>query len=107
MKPVTKEFDEIRPYHDDEVNDVIDQLLQDKAFQFVDSGNAGAGLVALSQLTRLPATSYWLIPENLYTPIEQHGILLSSENPTAINFVNYLQSPPARALIAQSGYRLP
>ncbi|MCH8854128.1 MAG: molybdate ABC transporter substrate-binding protein [Planctomycetes bacterium] len=78
-----------------------------QAFQFVDSGNAGAGLVALSQRTNLPTTNYWLIPENLYAPIEQHGILLSRENPDAIEFVDYLQSPTARALIAKSGYRLP
>ena len=78
-----------------------------QAFQFVESGNAAAGLIALSQLTQAANDAYWLIPETLHRPIEQRGILLNLDSRGAADFVAFLQSPMARVEIARSGYELP
>ena len=52
-----------------------------QAFQFVKSGNAELGFIAYSQvkLPGQPVTgSYWLVPQELYTPIEQQAVLLKN-----------------------------
>ena len=50
-----------------------------QAAQFAESGNADAGILALS-LALSPALKekgrYWRIPENLYTPIQQGAVVL-------------------------------
>ena len=77
-----------------------------QAFQFVDSGNAELGFVALSQVVRKPAASYWLVPENLHRPILQEAVLLKAgaEAPAARAFLDFLKGPEARAIIARYGY---
>ena len=84
-----------------------------QAFQFVHSGNAELGFVALSQLTLMarkngdqPLGSYWLVPGHLYDAIEQQVVQLS-DTPAAGAFLAYLKSPAGRKIIARSGYRLP
>ena len=47
-----------------------------QAYQFVDTGNAELGFVALSQLAGTSAGSRWLVPQNLYAPILQDAVLL-------------------------------
>ena len=47
-----------------------------QAFQFVDTGNAELGFVALSQLAGKTEGSRWLVPQNLYQPIRQDAVLL-------------------------------
>ena len=47
-----------------------------QAFQFVDTGNAELGFVALSQLAGNTGGSRWLVPQNLYKPIRQDAVLL-------------------------------
>ena len=49
-----------------------------QAFQFVDTGNAELGFVALSQLNGVTAGSRWLPPQTLYTPIRQDAVLLKT-----------------------------
>ena len=78
-----------------------------QAYQYVDSGNAAAGLLSLSQLTDREEDNYWLVPEGLYSAIEQHGILLNHQNSGAESFVNFIQSPEAHRIITGSGYGLP
>lgn len=78
-----------------------------QTFQFVQSGNAELGFVALSQLTKadgLIAGSYWLIPEKLYTPIEQQAVILSNK-PAATEFMAFIQSREMRSLIQSHGYK--
>lgn len=80
-----------------------------QAFQFVATGNADLGFVALSQL-RLPgktqAGSAWLVPESLHEPILQDAVLLKAGegNPAALALLAYLRSAPARAVMHAFGY---
>ena len=80
-----------------------------QTFQFVSSGNAELGLVALSQIRdagKPPSGSYWLVPASLHAPLRQDAVLLAraERNPAAQAFLEYLRSGPARALIRACGY---
>jgi molybdate transport system substrate-binding protein len=80
-----------------------------QAFQFVASGNAELGFVALSQLIqsdRHKRGSMWRIPEDLYAPIEQQAVLLT-QDPAAQAFMDFVQGEPARAIIRAHGYGTP
>jgi len=67
-----------------------------QAFQFVASGNADLGFVALSQVKAANLLgSYWIVPQDWYAPIIQQAVLLSraKQKSTAIRFLMYLKSP--------------
>jgi molybdate transport system substrate-binding protein len=79
-----------------------------QAAQFVDSGNADAGLISLtSAMTpRLAASgSYFVIPRDLYPPIEQGAVIVSKTTQRAQvhKFLDYLLSAPIQAQLAKSG----
>lgn len=81
-----------------------------QAAQFVDSGNADAGLISLtSALTaRLAASgSYAIIPDGLYPDIQQGAVVLSksSQREAAHKLLEFLLSPPVQAKLAKSGLR--
>ena len=76
--------------------------------QFVDSGNADAGLISLtSALTpRLSSSgSYFVIPRDLYPPIEQGAVIVSktTQRAQAHKLLDYLLSAPIQAQLAKSG----
>jgi molybdate transport system substrate-binding protein len=76
--------------------------------QFVDSGNADAGLISLtSALTPRLSTSgsYFVIPRDLYPPIEQGAVIVSAtkQREAAHRFLDFLLSPPVQAELAKSG----
>lgn len=77
-----------------------------QAYQFVATGNAELGFVALAQVTGNSSGSRWDVPENLYAPIRQDAVLLikGQENAAAIAFLDFLKRPDARAIIAKYGY---
>ncbi|MGE0751219.1 MAG: molybdate ABC transporter substrate-binding protein [Variibacter sp.] len=77
-----------------------------QTFQFVDSGNAELGFVALSQLAGKSEGSRWLVPQNLYTPIKQDAVLLKKgeKNGAASAFIAFLKGPEARSIIEKFGY---
>jgi len=82
-----------------------------QAMQFVQSGNAELGFVALGQVqppdgSPVPG-SMWLVPDNLYAPIRQDAVVLaaSKTGQAATQFVDYLASDKARVVIAAYGYR--
>jgi molybdate transport system substrate-binding protein len=79
-----------------------------QAYQFVETGNAEVGFVALSQLTGPETGSRWLVPQELYSPIRQDAVLLKSgaSNEAAIAFIAFLRSPEARVIIEKYGYAL-
>jgi molybdate transport system substrate-binding protein len=79
-----------------------------QAFQFIDSGNAEVGFVALSQLMPNAGGSRWMVPQNLYTEIRQDAVLLKSAegNEAATAFLGFLKGPEARAVIETFGYAL-
>ncbi len=77
-----------------------------QTFQFIDTGNAELGFVALSQLAGEPAGSRWVVPQALYTPIRQDAVLLNKGegNEAATAFLAFLKGPEARAIIEKFGY---
>ncbi|MFY9735009.1 MAG: molybdate ABC transporter substrate-binding protein [Rhodoplanes sp.] len=77
-----------------------------QTFQFIDTGNAELGFVALSQLAGEPAGSRWVVPQTLYTPIRQDAVLLKkgAGNEAAAAFLAFLKGPEARAIIEKFGY---
>lgn len=80
-----------------------------QAYQFVATGNAELGFVALSQVAvpGKPVTgSYWLVPPSLYGEIRQDAVLLKTgeKNPAAAALLAYLKSPAARSVIQSWGY---
>lgn len=79
--------------------------------QFVASGNADIGFVALSQITldgRLTGGSAWRVPATLYTPIRQDAALLKhgADNLAARALLDFLKTPQAHAVIRGYGYDL-
>ena len=80
--------------------------------QFVDSGAADAGVVALS-LVLSPAMqgkgNWTLIPADWHEPLEQGYVILARarDNPLARDFAGYMASEPARAVMRRYGFVLP
>ena len=79
-----------------------------QAFQFVETGNAALGFVALSQVVKDESGSRWLVPEDLHAPIRQDAVLLKTgaESEAAKAFLDFLKGPEARAVIESYGYAL-
>lgn len=82
-----------------------------QAFQFVRTGNADIGFVALSQVFnngRIVQGSAWTVPGDRYAPIRQNAILLNggTSNAAAKAILQFLQSDKAKALIKSFGYAL-
>jgi molybdate transport system substrate-binding protein len=79
-----------------------------QALQFIESGNAELGFVALSQVIDKPATAVWQVPAELYTPILQDAVLTKAgeANPTAKAFLEFLQSGEGKAIIEKYGYEV-
>ena len=78
-----------------------------QAYQFVATGNAEVGFVALSQVARDPGRgSRWIVPSNLYKPIAQDAVLLKrgADNPAARAFIAFLKGKEAHAVLVKYGY---
>jgi molybdate transport system substrate-binding protein len=82
-----------------------------QAHQFVATGNADLGFVALSQVAvpgKPKVGSYWLVPEELYSPLQQDAVLLKrgESNPAARALLEFLKSDGAKERIRSYGYEL-
>lgn len=82
-----------------------------QALQFVSTGNAELGFVALSQVYKdgtISSGSAWVVPEAMYQPIRQDGLILrkGADNPAAKALVEYLKGPKAAEIIKAYGYQL-
>ena len=79
-----------------------------QAYQFVQSGAAELGFVALSQVIADPSGSRWLAPESDHDPIDQQAILLmpGANDPAARAFLAFLKGREARAIIKRYGYEV-
>ncbi len=80
-----------------------------QTYNFVHTGNAELGFVALSQVLvggQLKGGSMWLVPQTLYAPIQQDAVVLQrgANNPAAQALVKLLQSPNIKDLIRSYGY---
>lgn len=82
-----------------------------QAYQFVSTGNAELGFVALSQIYKdgkITSGSAWIVPNTLYSPIKQDAVVLSKgkDNAAAKALMDYLKGPKAAAIIKSYGYAL-
>lgn len=82
-----------------------------QTYQFVATGNAQLGFVALSQVMQdgqMGAGSFWLVPPSMHEAIRQDAVLLhpGKDSRAAQAFLLYLRGDKARALIRASGYVL-
>ena len=82
-----------------------------QTYQFVLTGNAELGFLALSQIYkdgRISAGSAWMVPANLYAPIRQDAVILGKgqNKPAARALLDYLKGEKARAIIKSYGYEL-
>jgi molybdate transport system substrate-binding protein len=82
-----------------------------QTFQFVATGNAEVGFVALSQVLdpRLKIKgSRWVVPEHLYDDIDQDAVLLTrgKSQPAARALLQFLKSGTVRKMIQSYGYGL-
>ncbi|HEC60532.1 hypothetical protein LCGC14_2803490 [marine sediment metagenome] len=80
-----------------------------QTYQFVASGSAELGFVALSQVKQPNETipgSVWMIPGDLYQPIEQQAVQLNN-TAAATAFMSFLNTSKAKKIIESYGYELP
>ncbi|MEZ0197182.1 molybdate ABC transporter substrate-binding protein [Pseudomonas qingdaonensis] len=82
-----------------------------QAFQFVSTGNAELGFVALSQIYKdgkVSNGSAWIVPADLHDPIKQDAVILNKgkDNAAAKALVDYLKGPKAAEVIKSYGYEL-
>ena len=83
-----------------------------QTYQFVSSGNADLGFIALSQLlgkntpSKIQQDSYWLVPEKMHRPIKQDVVLLlrAAKSQGANAFLDFIHTAKAQNIIAQYGY---
>ena len=80
-----------------------------QTYQFVHTGNAQLGFVALSQVMKdgkITKGSAWRVPAEMHTPIQQDAVVLErgKANPAAAALMTYLKSDAARAVIKSYGY---
>ncbi len=78
--------------------------------QFVQSGNAQVGLVALS-LAISPAMAaghLWLVPAEFHPPLEQAAVVISASKnkPAAAKFLDFVKSPDGREILAKYGFTM-
>ena len=78
--------------------------------QFVTSGNAELGFVALSQVMkdgRISSGSAWIVPAGMYRPIRQDAVILAPgrDNPAANALLRFLRTRAAIAMIQSYGYQ--
>ena len=82
-----------------------------QTYQFVATGNAELGFVALSQVFadgKLTQGSAWAVPAALHAPIRQDAVVLATgkDNAAAAALMAYLRTDKARAIIRSFGYEL-
>lgn len=80
-----------------------------QTYQFVATGNAQLGFVALSQVMidgRIAKGSAWVVPASLHAPIRQDAVVLAAgkDNAAAAALAAYLKGEKARDVIRSFGY---
>ena len=83
-----------------------------QTLQFVESGSADIGIIALSLALSPPVRDkgrYFVIPEENFPAMEQGGIIMTrAQNPAAAHqFAMYLLTPGARSLLTRFGFSMP
>ena len=83
-----------------------------QTYQFAYTGNAELAIVSLSQVglgaqaSSSEVGSHWVIPTELYSPLDQQGVLLKrgEDNKAALAFMDFLKSDEAAGIIRKFGY---
>ena len=77
-----------------------------QTYEFIATGAAEVGFVALSQVINVQGGSRWLVPAADHAVIDQQAILLfnGKANPAAKAFLDFLKTPAALAIIKRYGY---
>lgn len=78
-----------------------------QCYQFVRTGHADAGFVALSQIiSDQPKGAVWLVPASLYPPIYQGAVILNrgADNDAVQAWIDFMKGSEALAIIASYGY---
>ncbi len=80
-----------------------------QTYQFIASGNAELGFVALSQIYKngkVTSGSAWIVDSKDYAPIKQDGVLLNhaKNNAAAAAFMKYLKTPASYEILKSYGY---
>jgi len=83
-----------------------------QTFQFVITGNAELGFVALAQVRALPPArrgSHWLVPAELHEPLRQEAVLLrrGADKAAARALLDYLRASDVKSIIQNLGYATP
>lgn len=81
-----------------------------QTFQFIQTGNATLGFVALSQIMvdgQISTGSVWRVPAHLHDPLRQDAVLLKpgEHNPAARALLDYLRGEASRRIIRAYGYQ--
>jgi molybdate transport system substrate-binding protein len=81
-----------------------------QTFQFVSTGNAQLGFVALSQISdngKIKTGSAWIVPENMHEQLRQDAVLLNpgKDSAAASALLNFLKSDKAKKIITAHGYQ--
>ena len=81
-----------------------------QTYQFVTSGNAQLGFVALSQITengKMKSGSAWIVPQDFHDQIKQDAILLNNgkDSIAAKALLDYLKSEKAKKIMTAYGYK--
>lgn len=82
-----------------------------QTYQFVATGNADLGFVALSQVMNsgvIEKGSYWKIPADYHQPIRQDAVLLTKgqDSAAALALLKFMKSEQALSIIQSYGYRV-
>lgn len=87
-----------------------------QTFQFLTSGNAELGFVALAQIREYEASSgkslqkeIYVVPDKLHDPITQDAVWLkrAADSANAKAFLDYLKTPNAQSIVKAAGYAVP
>jgi molybdate transport system substrate-binding protein len=79
-----------------------------QAYQYVQTGAAEVGFVALSQVVNETGGSRWLVPATDHTPIDQQAVLLKTgaDSVAAKAFLQFLKSRDVKTIIKRYGYEV-
>jgi molybdate transport system substrate-binding protein len=83
-----------------------------QAAQFVESGNAQVGFVALAHAiapSMQDKGKYWMVPTEAYPPLDQGAVLISrsSHKQDAAAFLEYIKTTEVSALLKRYGFSIP
>ena len=80
-----------------------------QALQYVASGGAELGFVALAHVRDRPSSAYWTVPDTLHDPIRQDAVLLrrAASHSGARAYREFLAGEAAAEIIRDAGYSVP